>query len=429
MRIFCVLLLTLVAVSGVALWGPFSSAEHHADVTGDFGDPIPGLAPFELVSFQRGRDVFMRRWPRDEGLGPHFNAVSCMSCHEDPAPGGSSQRYRDFYIAVQSESPASKVYGDCTDENAQTQSTELCLPSIVMPHYGPIQSRTDPVAASVAHPPIPYDGTIAALRNAPPIFGVGLFRLVSDDEISSRNDPLDLDGDGISGRFNLVASEDFAIGRFGYKAQTASIEAFNRGALHNQMGITSDSLELAAAFESDDRGLLDRLLGTETAYAQVATPTDRITDQDPIPDPEISRQDLFDLVSFQEKLAAPRRGRITPAVRRGERVFEDIGCTGCHTPSLSIPQGLIFPYTDLLLHDMGEELADGVAMGAASGSEFRTQPLWGLCAHPPFLHDGRADTVAEAILAHGGEGQASRDRYADLDDRDRADLHRFLESL
>ena len=106
-----------------------------------------------------------------------------------------------------------------------------------------------------------------------------------------------------------------------------------------------------------------------------------------------------------------------------------LSCADCHVPTLNTPIGAIHPYTDLLIHDMGEELADGVVMGDASGSEFRTQPLWGLCEHFPFLHDGRADSVEQAILLHGGEAQAARDNYEALSDTDHRALHRFLESL
>lgn len=404
-----------------------------ANVYGDFGDPIPGLSTTQRNIFESGRAVFRRRFTREDGLGPHFNATSCMSCHEDPAEGGSSQRYRDFFIAGNEmpDNTMAKLYPDCTLANAATHETELCLPSVVIPHYGPKGTSTDPVAAEVEHPRIPENTDIVALRNAPPLFGIGLFRstLISDAEILSRADPLDLDGDGISGRVNRIANEDDAIGRFGYKCQTASIEAFNRGALHNQMGITSDSTDFLIIGDASGRNFLDELLGTPTAHAQAATPRDRIRDFDGAFDPEIGRVSLLNLIFFQENLAAPRRGPQTRAVLRGEQVFENIGCAKCHVPTLTTSIGNIHPYTDLLLHDMGPELADGVVMSLATGSEFRTQPLWGLCQHEPFLHDGSADTIEEAILLHGGEAEDSRNAYIELEPRDLSDLHRFLESL
>ena len=432
MRKFLLLLAAFVSLLVVSLLDESrSAAVIDADVTGDFGDPIPGLSQTDMFRFEIGRTIFTRRFDRSEGLGPHFNATSCVSCHEDPVPGGSSQRYRDFFIVGRDVGgDFTKLYPDCTAENQAQQATELCLPSPVMPHYGPKGTRDDPVAASVEHPRIPdEEGLIVARRNAPPIFGVGLFRLVSDEEILSRDDPDDADHDGISGRVNIISTEDDAIGRFGFKCQTASIEAFNRGALMNQMGLTSDSLEFVNASRPEDRSLLEELFEMKTAYAQLAEPKDRIIDFDGEFDPEIRRDELIALISFQENLAAPRRGRITEEVIAGEEVFTRIGCASCHVPALPTSIGMIYPYTDLLIHDMGPELADGITMLDASGSEFRTQPLWGLCQHPPFLHDGRADTVAEAILLHGGEAEASKNRYSELNGEDLRALHRFLESL
>lgn len=432
MHRFLILLAIFVLLSGWSVVDSFLSAENDADVVGDFGTPIAGLSPLQLARFELGRTMFERTFRRLDGLGPHFNADSCASCHEDPTTGGSSQRYRDFFLAGNTNGDGlTQLYPECTVDNAPMARTDLCLPSLVIPHFGPKGSIQNPTDADVEHPSIPTDTTVVARRNAPPIFGVGLFRLVSDSEILSRNDPFDIDGDGISGRVNLIASEGNAIGRFGFKCQTASIEAFNRGALNNQMGITSDSIaiQVGDAGTSSESRWIAELLETKTAHAQVAEPRDRIVDFDGVLDPEISRTELIALVFFQENLAAPRRGRITPSVRLGEQIFEDIGCAACHVPTLATSIGCIHPYTDLLIHDMGPDLDDGVPMADAAGSEFRTQPLWGLCEHPPFLHDGSADTVSEAILRHGGEAAAAAASYADLSDNDRRYLHRFLESL
>jgi CxxC motif-containing protein (DUF1111 family) len=435
MRIAAVLLAVFLALLYVTVRGPSSAAVKEADVVADFGEPIPGLSAGELLAFRRGKEVFERRFDRTDGLGPHFNAVSCRSCHEDPVSGGSAKRYRDFFLAGRTnpDGTVSKVVPDCTEKNAAEARDELCLPSLVIPNYGPRGTIAAPVAAGVEHPPIPEEADVVARRNAPPLFGVGLFRLVSDAEILSRADPDDtITPDGISGRVNIVPTEENAIGRFGYKCQTASIEAFNRGAFNNQLGITSDSTELvvgAARGLPETHGGLFDLLRVKEAHAQVAEPKDRITDFDGVPDPEVQRFQLLDLIAFQENLAAPPRGLITPAVTRGEAVFAATGCAKCHVPSLETPLGVIHPYTDLLIHDLGEGLSDRIVMGLASGSEFRTQPLWGLCRHAPFLHDGRADTLAEAILLHGGEASQARAAYEALDEAGRSDLHRFLESL
>jgi CxxC motif-containing protein (DUF1111 family) len=152
-------------------------------------------------------------------------------------------------------------------------------------------------------------------------------------------------------------------------------------------------------------------------------------DGDNVPEPELNATDLRALVLFPQKLAAPPRGEITEAVQRGELVFQQIGCDACHVATFATSLGPIHPYSDLLLHDMGTGLGDGLVQGRATGSEFRTAPLWGLRCNAPYLHDGRVDTIEDAILAHGGEAQPSRDRFAGLDAADRDDLLAFLNSL
>ena len=430
MRPFLVLSAVFSTLLLLAILESLSSAGEEADIQGSFGAPIPGLNAGQLATFEFGRSVFKKIFTRSEGLGPHFNAASCVSCHEDPVEGGSSQRYRDFFLAGKftTEGELEKIYPNCTEFNELLQRQECCLPSMVIPHYGPKGTRDNPVTSGVEHPRLDQ-ADVVARRNAPPMFGIGIFRLVPDPEILSREDPEDLNGDGISGRINRIEDEDNQIGRFGYKCQTASIEAFNRGALNNQMGITSNSIEFAMGPSQDEKFFLDELFRTRTAYAQVAAPMDELVDYDEVSDPELSRGELIALVFFQENLAAPRRGRITSSVRRGANIFAELNCTACHVPSLNTRIGKIHPYTDLLLHNMGPALADGITMKQALGTEFRTQPLWGLCAHPPFLHDGRAATVRAAIMLHGGEAEASRNAYAGLNEQDTLMLHRFLESL
>lgn len=435
MRRTFVLLALFVGLVLVSFRDRPSTAVNDANVVAEFGAPAAGLSPTDLFRFEQGRREFKRRFTRAEGLGPHFNATSCASCHERPLEGGSGPRYRDFFLAAETQPDGSttKVFDDCTEENAAEQSSSLCLPSIVVPHYGPKGTIANPVDAEVEHPRIPAAADVIARRNSPPLFGLGLFPLIPEADILSRVDPDDLDGDGVSGRANRVASEDGALGLFGFKCQTASIEGFTRGALFNQMGITSDSTELIFAQSDSESGavgvLAAAIFASKTAHAQAAEPRSRNFDFDGLRDPEITRGALSNMVLFVEKLAAPPRGFIGDAELRGEDVFSRIGCDSCHVASFEIPAGLIHPYTDLLLHDMGPELADGIVMDLASGSEFRTQPLWGLCHHPPFLHDGRADTVEAAILAHGGEAAGARDRYEALSASEKAELHRFLESL
>jgi CxxC motif-containing protein (DUF1111 family) len=430
MRVTIVLLLAFVGLLYLALFGPGSSAMDEANLTADFGEPVAGLSPTDRLRFEAGRREFSRRFLRSEGLGPHFNATACVSCHEDPVGGGSGPRYRDFFLVGKPAEDGAlvKLYPDCTAENDAEGDAELCLPSIVIPTYGPRGTVAAPVPPDVEHPRIPATAEVVARRNTPPVFGLGLFSLISDDEILSRADPDDVDQDGISGRVNVLPNEEGAIGRFGFKCQTSSIEGFTRGALMNQMGITSDSLELLFAADTSS-WLHHSPLAIKEAHAQAAEPRDSNFDFDGIRDPEISRGRLQNLVFFSENLAAPPRRLSSEASESGAAVFSEIGCNACHVASLETSRGMIHPYSDLLLHDMGPLLADGVVMGDAQGHEFRTQPLWGVCQHPPFLHDGRADTIEEAILLHGGEAQPARDRYAGLSPAEKSDLRSFLESL
>ncbi len=170
-------------------------------------------------------------------------------------------------------------------------------------------------------------------------------------------------------------------------------------------------------------------LAAMRGVAQAAADDGPLKDTDGVPDPEMSTSDLFDLVSFAMLLAAPEVEAATPESERGRRVFDDLGCKGCHVPRLVGPRGPLPVYSDLLLHDMGPDLADGLEQGVATGAEFRTQPLWGVAAVGPYLHDGRADTLREAVLLHGGEGQQARDRAAKLSEAAWADLEAFLVSL
>ena len=267
-----------------------------------------------------------------------------------------------------------------------------------------------------------------------PFFGVGLLAELDESEIQKRADPNDLDGDGISGRVNIDRG---FVGRFGRKAQPVSLEGFIRGPLFNHLGVTTDPLseEQKAALPVDSSGGATqttlRWLSTElTRTAQAAAPAGPLTDDDEAPDPELTTDELFDLVSFAMLLAAPRVSLdLDEAAIRGRDQFDALGCDKCHTPRLEGPRGPLPVYSDLLIHDMGPDLADGLVQGEAQGNEFRTQPLWGLTAVGPYLHDGRATTIEDAILLHGGEGQASRDAFAALTTAERADVLAFLATL
>lgn len=375
------------------------------------GGPIPGLTPPQLEAFRRGKEIFVKRFRPSEGLGPLYNATACASCHSTPEVGGSGRLYRNFYLAMIGTPPF--------------QVPLPGLPSAVVPAYGG-SNLGGTFSLENGRFVIPdkvdiFDVTLAQ-RNAIPVFGTGLFEFVGDATILANADPDDLDGDGISGRVNIDHGD---IGRFGVKAQSNNVERFTRPPLFNQMGVTSDPFDGSAGTVS---------LSSAAVQATV-DPDLPLIDFDGVPDPEMSRDDLGDLIAFSRFLAPPDRLPFGPLEEAGEAQFLSIGCAACHVPSLESSLGPVEAYSDLLLHDMGAGLADGLHFGAIgpggidSRSEFRTQPLWGVRLHGPFLHDGRAETLEEAVLFHGGEAQASRDDFAALSAHDRRAVLSFLEHL
>lgn len=392
-------------------------------VSAPMGEPVPYASQTQRETFDRGLKVANKRFARSEGLGPAFNVTFCGSCHEKPVTGGSAGYYRNFFLSgVQTENGAFFPGRSAGDAGGVIRMYYY------HPEHLPRDAETEP-----ARPRVPEETNIIAQRNPIPFFGVGLLAEIEDAEILKRADPDDLDGDGVSGKPNY---DQGFVGRFGRKAQTVSIEGFIRGPLFNHLGVTTDPLtqEQKAALPVDSSGgdlggVLRRLGQKLQRWAQAAAPSAPLVDDDGAADPEMSPQELFDLVSFSMLLAAPEVEPLNEQRIQGASVFDAIGCATCHTPRLQGPRGPLHVYSDLLLHDMGDDLADGLVQGEASGREFRTQPLWGLAATGPYLHDGRAFTIDEAILMHAGEGERARDNYAALDADDQADLLEFLMSL
>ncbi len=379
------------------------------NVYAPLGEPIPAATAEQLETFERGIEVAGKRFLPSDGLGPNANVSFCGSCHEKPVLGGSGPRYRDFYIVGQRLEDGSFLEGGVNG---------------VLTSYG--------FHGADARTANDENNNVAAHRNAIPFFGVGLIAELDEDAILANEDPDDADGDGISGRANY---DQGFVGRFGRKAQTVSIEGFIRGPLFNHLGITTNPLpeemkarlpvpSVAEVREDEEQG------AREGVHRQAAAPAEPLSDDDGVPDPEMSDQELFDLVSMSMLMAAPEPDENpSAAARRGKATFTELGCEGCHVAELEGPRGMIPLYSDLLLHDMGAELDDGISMKLAESSEFRTQPLWGIAAAAPYLHDGRADTMHDAIVLHGGEAAAAAEAYEALSDDARADVMAFLESL
>lgn len=354
------------------------------------GEPNAGLNVAQRQSFERGRDVFERRFTRSEGHGPDFNTSSCKSCHSTPTTGGSSELYRNFMIVARTNGTVmERVF----------QDNQLVARNF---------SYT-----RVARESIPADADIRAQRNSPAMFGLGNLDRIRRSDILANSDANDDDRDGISGRVNL---KDGSIGRFGYKAQESDLLSFLRGPLFNHMGITSNPIVVRS------------LTSEFVSIAQVSPGDNPTRDSDGVPDPELSDDDLRDLFTFVRELAPPAPLEMDDVALRGEVLFESTGCAQCHIKNIVQSGTPVNAYTDLLIHDMGAGLADGVLMGLATTSEFRTAPLWGVRHHAPYLHDGSADTLVDAIEAHGGEALATRDKFTALSTQAKADLIRFLET-
>jgi CxxC motif-containing protein (DUF1111 family) len=413
-RTFGLLLLLAAAVvaTGCKGCGPEEPKGVATEIYAEFGEPMRAASESQRETFERGREVALRDFGPESGLGPKFNVTSCGGCHEQPTTGGSAPRYRNFHLTGAELSDGSVVL--LGRDGVQRQF------SVEPPHRVP----TDP------------DSDFFVTRNPIPFFGMGALAEIPESSILENADPDDSDGDGISGRPNFDRG---FVGRFGRKAQTVSLEGFVRGPMFNHLGITSNPLpderkaELPVPSDGGEEPRSGNFqLGPEGPVCincQAAAPAEPLEDSDDVPDPELSEDDLFDLVSFTMLMGAPEPDPLDDATEAGKERFEEIGCADCHVPGLDGPRGKVMAYTDLLLHDMGPELADGIEQGVATGAEFRTAPLWGVVATGPYLHDGRADTIDQAIRMHGGEGQAAADAYEALTAQERGQLIAFLESL
>jgi CxxC motif-containing protein (DUF1111 family) len=357
------------------------------------GDPIRGLTPEQRTQFDRGRVVFDSVFTPETGLGPLFNADACGECHEDPVAGGA---------------------GDEAELHASAFRPPLCDP--LVQEGGPVvQQRTTPAlkaALGIDSEPFPPGATGRATRTAPVVFGRGFLDLVPDSVILSFADPDDRNSDGVSGRPNHFF--DGRLGRFGRKALLPSLFEFNAGAFVIEQGVTNPAVPT------------EETIGGNPIPAGV----------DPAPEPEIN-QEAIDLTdAFVRFLAAPTPLKAKGEAKRGRDLFTQIGCPACHIPALrtgaspiaALDRKEVGAYTDLLLHDMGSELAD-ICLGEATPAEFRTEPLMGLRVAQRFLHDGRATTLEQAIELHGGEGAAARDRFRGLSEAERAAVVAFLKTL
>ncbi len=368
------------------------------EVEATAGTPFPGVTTYESEQFVLGQALFNRTFTPEEGLGPLFNQVSCSSCHDLPTSGGHGAE------------PVTKVsdFDERTGCNLLKEDGGDLLQASVVPAL-----RT----AGILPERIPVSATAVTELRAPALYGIGLVEAIEDEDILIKADPDDQDGDGISGRPGL--GPDGSLGRFGSKAQHATLSEFIENAIRGEMGLTTP----AHPVEEMPNGL--------------PLPEG----SDPVPDPEIETSDLTLLSAYIGFLAQPpRRTLDSPedqaASEEGRQIFANIGCATCHTPTLvtgnhqsaALNRKRFRNYSDLLLHDMGPELASICAPGA-SPSEWRTTRLVGLYLRSEFLHDGRARSVRDAILMHGGEAESARYRFQDLNPELQQSVLLFLRTL
>lgn len=394
---------------------------------------LAGDGEFEQVFVTAPSDV-------NPGLGKVFNNVSCIDCHPKdgraPFPTDINERSGFF---LRTSIPGMNAHGG---------------PNPV-PHFGAqlqnqaVYGVTPEAKFTVTYTDVPVtfaDGTVVLLKKptygitdtyttfpsnamlspriGPPVFGLGLLEAIKESDILAKQDINDADGDGISGKANYVwdiETKTMKLGRFGWKANTATVMHQSAEAYNQDMGITN------------------YLFPIESSYGQTNG------EQNLNDDPEISNEVLDNVALYCRTLAVPAARNLTePKVVRGYELFEAAKCASCHTPKHvtgtfngvpAISNQVIYPYTDMLLHDMGEGLADGRPDFLATGNEWKTRPLWGIGltetvnGHTNFLHDGRAKNIEEAILWHGGEAKKSQEYYRNLSKSDREALLAFVNSL
>lgn len=444
------------------VWTAAANGEFSPDLGGDTTVDVSGARAFRSVAanaagmsrarFTFGQQLFNTVWepapgsqPTTDGLGPVFNRAACSDCHvnngrgQPPASTGAPMESMLVRLSVDGQGPhggpkAVPGYGgQLQDRGVDGISAEgrAVIEWIEQPGRYPDDepySLRSPVLKFVdlAFGDLPQE-TMASIRVASPLIGLGLLETVPEETLRALADPDDTDGNGISGRVNVVwdaVNNRQSVGRFGWKANQPSLRQQSAGAALGDMGLTSP------VFPDDN------CAETQTACQRMAA--------DVADSPEIVAAFFDPLVTYTQLVAVPRqRDPDSAAVQAGRELFSAIGCAGCHVTTLETgDDGLeelsgqsIHPFTDLLLHDLGAGLADQRPDFLASGQEWRTPPLWGIgltrqvSGFEFFLHDGRARSVEEAVLWHGGEAEAASEAFRHLDKDARGKLLTFLDSI
>lgn len=377
-----------VLVAIVVAWS-FKQSAAAASGDEEFGKPLKGLTPAERELFLAGLEEFEEEETAEEGLGPIFNRTGCAVCHLTPAIGGSSE-INETRLAVS----AGGVYYE--------------LPGGSLFQREAISAR--------CHEGVPSRANVRASRQSAPLFGSGLIEAIPDGQIERYQAEQAAAHPDQAGRIHHVldvASGMLKVGRFGWKAQQATLLAFSGDAYVNEMGITSRLFPTENAPNGDEK---------------------KLALCDSVPDPEDADNAIDAFANFMRFLAPPPRQPEGPQADRGRNLFERIGCAVCHhvgytavSPVGAINGRRVAAFSDFLLHDVGT--GDGIIQGEAQTNELRTAPLWGVSQSAPYLHDGSAAVIEDAILRHAVQGQAARDAFEALPDVDQAALLAFLESI
>ncbi|RAK18783.1 CxxC motif-containing protein (DUF1111 family) [Salipiger aestuarii] len=427
-----------------------------------FDQPSAGIDGEARMTWHLGQALFDKLWVPSpsstrgsDGLGPLYNARSCRACHlrdgrghtpdadgavsmflriSVPADPGAGMPAIADWIATRPD----PVYGGQLQDFAAVghraeYRLDVRYDEIAVALSGGDRAylrKPAYTAADLGYGPL-TPGAMLSPRVAPQMIGLGLLEAIPAAQITARADPRDADGDGISGRAAIVWSDQYdrpMLGRFGWKGGEPTLR------------------EQAAAAFSGDIGISTWLNPQPWGDCSAAQDDCRTARHGVDADgAELPRDALEAVLHYTRNLGVPaRRAPGDPEVLRGKRVFHDTGCTACHTPKHVTARlsgqpaqsfQLIWPFTDLLLHDMGDGLADNRPEGRATGREWKTPPLWGIgltgqvSGHTQYLHDGRARSLLEAVLWHGGEARTQRDTVVSMPPADRDALIRYLESL
>ncbi|MFD2642228.1 di-heme oxidoredictase family protein [Pseudomonas japonica] len=423
--------------------------------------PSANLTPVRRLDFNVGDSFFRNPWviapsttTARDGLGPLFNTNACQNCHvrdgrgHPPEPGDSNAVSMLVRLSIPDQPHYAKVIerqGIVPEPVYGGQLQDMAIPGVapegkVRVEYEPLTvTFADGTAVELRKPKLQitqlgygpmHPDTRFSARIAPPMIGLGLLEAIPEEAILANADPHDRNGDGIRGRPNQVwdeAEQRTVLGRFGWKAGQPNLNQQNVHALSGDMGLTTTLLP------SDDC--------TAAQTDCLAAPSGNGANGEQ----EVSDNILRLILYYTRNLAVPARQDVASAkVLAGKTLFYQAGCQGCHTPKFvtaangvepELAEQTIWPYSDLLLHDMGPGLADQRSEFAAGGQDWRTPPLWGIgktqivSGHTQFLHDGRARNLLEAVLWHGGEAQAARQRVLTFDAEQRSALLAFLNSL